>query len=123
MDKAEIKYKSFANNRSASEVAFQWKVKVTYALRPDGDNTVVTIMGKNFGAGPVQEKAVKKEVDLFETAFRDSVDEISQRDTPISTNSTYSVADEIRKLADLKEQGFLTDDEFQTQKTKLLSGE
>jgi hypothetical protein len=31
-----------------------------------------------------------------------------------------SIADELRRLADLKEQGILTDAEFQTQKQKLL---
>ena len=34
--------------------------------------------------------------------------------------SPMSIADELRKLADLKEQGLLTADEFQTQKQKLM---
>jgi Short C-terminal domain len=37
-----------------------------------------------------------------------------------TTTSSASIADELRKLADLKEQGILTDSEFQTQKRKLL---
>jgi len=32
----------------------------------------------------------------------------------------FSVADELRKLADLKEAGLLSDDEFSMQKAKLL---
>lgn len=36
------------------------------------------------------------------------------------SNSTPSVADELAKLADLRDKGILTDEEFQTQKAKLL---
>jgi hypothetical protein len=39
---------------------------------------------------------------------------------PQSTTSTISVSDEIQKLAKLKEQGILSDDEFQTAKKKLI---
>ena len=35
--------------------------------------------------------------------------------------ATSSLSDELSKLAALKEQGVLTDDEFQTQKSRLLS--
>ncbi|WP_207748316.1 SHOCT domain-containing protein [Clostridium beijerinckii] len=36
------------------------------------------------------------------------------------STSTESVADEIRKLAELKEQGILTEDEFSSKKKQLL---
>ncbi|MET7253429.1 SHOCT domain-containing protein [Dyadobacter fermentans] len=47
---------------------------------------------------------------------------IKQRDNPTSSSNSHaiSVADELRKLADLKSEGFLTDAEFQEQKKKLL---
>jgi hypothetical protein len=38
-----------------------------------------------------------------------------------SNNATTSVADEIRKLAELREEGILTDAEFQAKKTELLA--
>lgn len=38
-----------------------------------------------------------------------------------SSGPAVDIADQIRKLADLKEQGFLTDEEFAAQKAKLLS--
>lgn len=38
------------------------------------------------------------------------------------SSSIHSVADELRKLADLHTQGILTDTEFQDQKQRLLSG-
>ncbi len=37
-------------------------------------------------------------------------------------NVPHSVADEISKLADLKERGYLTAEEFEQQKRKLLDG-
>ncbi len=40
--------------------------------------------------------------------------------TPDSATTTVDVADQIKKLADLRDQGILTDDEFQTKKTDLL---
>lgn len=40
--------------------------------------------------------------------------------TASSPPPTMSVADEIKKLADLRASGVLTDEEFQTQKAKLL---
>ncbi len=36
-------------------------------------------------------------------------------------NSSLDIVDQIKKLAELKEQGILSEGEFQTQKTKLLS--
>ena len=36
-------------------------------------------------------------------------------------DGTISEADELRKLADLKQQGLLTDEEFSTAKAKLLA--
>lgn len=38
-----------------------------------------------------------------------------------SNNATTSVADEIRKLAELRDEGILTDAEFQAKKTELLA--
>ena len=38
-----------------------------------------------------------------------------------SSSEKSSVADELAKLASLKEQGILTDEEFSTQKEKILN--
>ena len=45
---------------------------------------------------------------------------MSSTDTPMVTANTVDIADQLKKLADLKEQGILTEDEFSAQKTKLL---
>jgi hypothetical protein len=38
-----------------------------------------------------------------------------------STSASVSVADELMKLADLQERGFMTKEEYETQKAKLLA--
>lgn len=47
---------------------------------------------------------------------------LSAQSAAETTTSQMSVADELRKLADLHTQGILTDAEFQDQKQQLLSG-
>ncbi len=72
--------------------------------------------------GPVNqdENAVqfdKKDGQAFR-ALRDFVQVIlAQRDAP---EDSASIADELSKLAQLRDQGVLTDDEFAAQKAKLL---
>lgn len=58
-------------------------------------------------AGPLPELAPKEEVA-----------DVAQ---PVIVQNEFSVADELAKLAELKEQGLLTDEEFEQQKAKLLS--
>ena len=45
---------------------------------------------------------------------------IQESHTQDLTPSTTNLTDELQKLAELKEKGFLTDEEFQSAKTKLL---
>lgn len=116
LDKAYVTYKTFANNRTLSEIAFQWKAKVTYDLQPNGDSTAVTVTGKNFSAGPVQRNAVEKEVNSFMTALHDAINEF-KKDTRTNSQST---ADELLKYKELLDQGVLTQEEFDNQKSKLL---
>ena len=49
----------------------------------------------------------------------DDVDRSQKQAT--NNNSSSSVADELSKLADLKVKGILTEDEFNSQKSKLLN--
>lgn len=50
------------------------------------------------------------------------IDDVDRKENnPLSTNNSGSIAEEIAKLADLKDKGILTEDEFNVQKTKLLS--
>jgi hypothetical protein len=47
---------------------------------------------------------------------------IPQAGAPAPAEPQESVADQLTKLADLKDRGVLTDAEFEAQKAKLLSG-
>lgn len=50
------------------------------------------------------------------------IDDVDRKQKQITNNSTSnSVADELAKLADLKAKGFLSDEEFNTQKSKILN--
>lgn len=44
-----------------------------------------------------------------------------QKENPVNENKDIDIADQIKKLADLKEQGILTEEEFTAQKQKLLA--
>jgi len=63
-------------------------------------------------------------IDLFEKPFRERITNVSptQPSAPAlqSANHSSSVADEIRKLADLKAAGILSEEEFSKQKARLL---
>lgn len=50
------------------------------------------------------------------------IDEAHRGGTPAEGGTTASVADELRKLADLRNDGVLTDDEFASLKAALLAG-
>jgi hypothetical protein len=41
-------------------------------------------------------------------------------DVPVPSSGPVSVADELQKLADLRDRGVLTQEEFEAQKAKLL---
>lgn len=72
------------------------------------------------GAVSQDENAVqfdKKEADDFR-ALRDFIQPL----IGTSSRSTLSMADELTKLSKLRDDGVLTDDEFQAQKAKVLKG-
>ncbi|MBP5782803.1 MAG: SHOCT domain-containing protein [Bacteroidales bacterium] len=80
------------------------------------------------------DRALKADSDLYETYAKNAnqakdilsiiIDKSKQASAPIAqpitTASTSSVADELAKLAKLKADGILTEEEFQAQKSKLL---
>ena len=63
------------------------------------------------------EQCNKKAVDEFVTKLRSLMNSTIPSNSPSNSN----VADEIKKLVELKNQGILTDQEFETQKQRLLS--
>lgn len=50
------------------------------------------------------------------------IDDVDRRQkTSQQNNNSNSIADELAKLADLKNKGIITEEEFNTQKSKLLN--
>ncbi|KRN75641.1 hypothetical protein IV73_GL000130 [Weissella kandleri] len=121
LDKTMVKYRSFSNNRTLGEVAFQWKAKTSYTINyKDDANTSIIITSKNFGLGPVQKNAVQKEMELFKSALRDSLNEVENTEQQ-DTKSSDNTAEDILKYKDLLDKGILTQEEFDKQKQKLLN--
>jgi len=61
-----------------------------------------------------------------ERAYAYIMDKISKakaaKNTPVVQSAPVSKMDELKKLAELRDSGVLTDEEFQTEKRRLLSG-
>ena len=58
----------------------------------------------------------------FTSEINSMVYDLKKKEAPIATfvHSNHSVADEIQKLAQLRNQGVITEEEFQVQKAKLM---
>lgn len=70
-------------------------------------------------AKAVIKNVIKNTVKPFVIALNKELDRI--RSTKYPTSAPVDLADQIKKLGDLKNQGLLTEDEFQAQKSKLLA--
>ena len=65
-----------------------------------------------------------KAIQLFEQPFKDRIAKLQLPEEKLLTSNpsdqAISVADEIRKLATLKAEGIISEDEFRRKKSKLL---
>ena len=64
-------------------------------------------------SGPVSEHEESEQV----------TEMIDAEDAPVDATTNSSLADELRKLAVLREKGFLTDDQFEKAKTRIIGPE
>ncbi len=104
-----------------------WKLEATLLASDDG--TVTISMGyrqngwvpvvvpkvRKFGEGVMGQFANGVSVELQEVARHRASQETL-------AGPQFSVADELEKLADLRDRGVLSDEEFEAQKSKLLAG-
>jgi hypothetical protein len=77
-------------------------------------------------ADKIHYEGLLKEVSGIKDVFSIIIDIIDRnvkvhQATSLIQNTSNSVADELSKLADLKAKGILTEDEFNSQKSKLLN--
>ena len=82
------------------------------------------------GAARVVENVAKSEAEAVAAAIRDRVEAstrerqtmVVQQVSPQQTQPPQNLAGELRELAELRDQGILTDAEFEQQKARLLGG-
>ena len=67
----------------------------------------------------VSMKWINGDVSSFMNVVKPKIDKKTSSQTP--NNSVPDVADQIRKLSELKNEGILTEEEFQSQKERLLN--
>ena len=69
-----------------------------------------------------QDAAHQKEMDQLKADQQKQIDELKQQQSkPQQSSGQEDVTQKLEKLADLKKQGILTDEEFQKMKTELLA--
>jgi hypothetical protein len=71
-----------------------------------------------------QDAAHQKEMDQLKADQQKQIDELKQQQQqskPQQSSGQEDVTQKLEKLADLKKQGILTDEEFQKMKTELLA--
>jgi len=101
-------------------------------------NITFTIPGENFipqqgvkiGKGVVNPNAVNfkkpaaKDFEVVRDAINAAIEKGSEdSNTPVVPQNPVSVGDELKKLADLRDSGILTETEFDAQKAKLLESD
>jgi hypothetical protein len=77
------------------------------------DLSIVSVSGKTYAVSNVRKAEAEKAIDVF--------NEFKNKNKSNSKESTLDVADQLLKLSKLKDNGILTQEEFDEQKKKLLS--
>ena len=106
----------FVANEKIKMLGFANPAKITVLLSASGDNCIVKIECSNLGFGPVQGRHVRGVAETFLSNLRLNLGNRSQS----SVAEGSDIASQIQKLAQLMQQGLLTEEEFTTAKAKLL---
>ena len=101
-------------NEKIKMLGFANPAKVEIQISPSPQGTNISVHASNFGIGPLQKEHVKGVVETFLSKLRLYTSETS---TP---RGSSGIAEELARLAKLKEDGFLSEDEFVSAKAKLL---
>ena len=105
---------SFTANEKQGLLAYANPAKIEVSINSSGKNTTLNVNVSNFGFGPIQGKHCKSVANTFINAVR-------VKSTESSTSSVQlSDADELKKFADLKEQGIISEEEFNAKKKQIL---
>ena len=93
---------------------FSNPAKIEVSVVPEGNSTTLKLKVSNMGLGPIQGKHCRTVANTFINAVKFKSSENS------STESKNSDADELKKFAELKDQGIITEEEFNIKKKQIL---
>ena len=103
---------------AVSGMSFNWPAEVEIILSSLGQSqTTVRLGGSVFGLGPIQKGHLQGQMGNLRNRIELATQERAQR-TTASVGSSLSA--EIEKLAALRKEGVLTEEEFQKAKQRLL---
>ena len=93
---------------------FSNPAKIQVSVIPKDNSTTLKLKISNLGLGPIQGNHCRTVANTFINAVKFKSSENS------SSESTNSDADELKKFAELKDQGIITEDEFNAKKKQIL---
>lgn len=105
----------FIANEKLRMLGFANPAKIEVDIQPVNDTSRINVKTSNIGLGPIQGGHVKGVAETFLSQVQLKLSE------SIKGESQKSVVDEIAKLAALKEQGLLSEEEYSMAKARLLS--
>jgi hypothetical protein len=105
---------------AVSAMSFNWPAEVDVVLSsPNASQTTVLLSGSVFGFGPIQKGHLQGQLGNL----RNRIELIAQeRSTRAPAAASVPLSVELEKLAALRKDGILTEDEFQKAKQRLLDG-
>jgi len=95
-------------------LGFANPAKIEVGIRQDAHGTRIAVKTSNFGLGPVQGDHAKSVAETFLGKVQFKLNESTKE------RGAIGIADELQKLATLKGQGVLSEEEFLAAKAKLL---
>lgn len=104
----------FTANEKVKLLGFANPAKIEVKIQPDSRGQCISVCTSNVGFGPFQGDHVKGVAETFLSKLQLKLSESTQ------LGGTAGIADELQKLASLKQQGILTEDEFAAAKAKLI---
>ena len=93
---------------------FSNPAKIEVSVVPEGKSTTLKLKVSNIGLGPIQGKHCRTVANTFINAVKFKSKENS------STETNKSDADELKKFAELKDQGIITEDGINAKKKQIL---
>lgn len=105
----------------------RWKGAVRYeqiaqvSIHPGLFSRTLEVVNTGGAANLRLESLSKADAEMLKDKIESQLREFKKKASQPSQHGALSVADELNKLADLKARGILTEQEFQSQKRKMLS--